>query len=83
MCPTKKTGSKKKKTDHVPVPGKDPSPEDIEQVILAAIKLMLGRFFQFDSLSFSCISTKTVQHNRHANYKKYPRLNASVAYPLD
>lgn len=31
MCPTKKTGSKKKKSDHIPVPGKDPSPEDIER----------------------------------------------------
>ena len=31
VCPTKKTGSKKKKSDHVPVPGKDPSPDDIEQ----------------------------------------------------
>mmetsp|Transcript_3168 Transcript_3168/g.6745 ORF Transcript_3168/g.6745 Transcript_3168/m.6745 type:complete len:288 (-) Transcript_3168:23-886(-) len=33
VCPTKKTGDKKrqKKTDHVPVPGKDPSPEDIEE----------------------------------------------------
>ncbi|KAL3781512.1 hypothetical protein HJC23_011563 [Cyclotella cryptica] len=32
VCPTKKTGSKRKKSDHVPVPGKDPSPEDIEEV---------------------------------------------------
>ena len=32
VCPTKKTGSKKRKaTDHVPVPGKDPSAEDIER----------------------------------------------------
>lgn len=31
VCPTKKTGSKKKKSDHIPVPGKDPSPEDIER----------------------------------------------------
>lgn len=31
VCPTKKTGNKKKKSDHVPVPGKDPSPDDIEQ----------------------------------------------------
>jgi len=33
VCPTKKTGSKrtKKPTDHVPVPGQDPSPEDIER----------------------------------------------------
>jgi hypothetical protein len=31
VCPTKKTGSKKKRSDHVPVPGKDPSPEDIER----------------------------------------------------
>lgn len=32
VCPTKKTGAKKsKKSDHVPVPGQDPSPEDIEK----------------------------------------------------
>ena len=32
VCPTKKTGSKKRKaTDHIPVPGKDPSAEDIER----------------------------------------------------
>ncbi|KAL7484984.1 hypothetical protein ACHAW6_010593 [Cyclotella cf. meneghiniana] len=31
VCPTKKTGSKRKKSDHVPIPGKDPSPEDIEE----------------------------------------------------
>ncbi|KAL7512076.1 hypothetical protein ACHAXN_009702 [Cyclotella atomus] len=31
VCPTKKTGSKKKKSDHVPVPGKDPSQEDIDK----------------------------------------------------
>ena len=31
VCPTKKTGAKRRrKSDHVPVPGKDPSPEDIE-----------------------------------------------------
>lgn len=32
VCPTKKTGSKRqRKTDHVPVPGQDPSPDDIER----------------------------------------------------
>ena len=34
VCPTKKTGDKKRKrkpSDHVPVPGKDPSPEDIAE----------------------------------------------------
>ena len=32
VCPTKKTGSKKRKaSDHVPVAGQDPSPEDIER----------------------------------------------------
>ena len=34
VCPTKKTGEKKRKrkqTDHVFVPGKDPSPEDIAE----------------------------------------------------
>lgn len=34
VCPTKKTGTKrqrKSKSDHVPVPGKDPSEEDIER----------------------------------------------------
>ena len=31
VCPTKKTGSKKKKSDHIAVPGKDPSAEDIEK----------------------------------------------------
>ncbi|KAL7542540.1 hypothetical protein ACHAXR_012134 [Thalassiosira sp. AJA248-18] len=32
VCPTKKTGTKKqKKSDHVPVPGQDPSEEDIER----------------------------------------------------
>ncbi|KAL9181593.1 hypothetical protein ACHAXT_010398 [Thalassiosira profunda] len=31
VCPTKKTGSKKRKSDHTPVPGKDPSEEDIER----------------------------------------------------
>ena len=33
VCPTKKTGNKRKRkpSDHVPVPGKDPSPEDIAE----------------------------------------------------
>lgn len=40
ICPTKKTGTKnnsegtkrrRKASDHVPVPGQDPSPEDIEE----------------------------------------------------
>lgn len=34
VCPTKKTGDKKRKrkpSGHVPVPGKDPSPEDIAE----------------------------------------------------
>lgn len=32
VCPTKKTGTKRqRKSDHVPVPGKDPSEEDIER----------------------------------------------------
>ena len=32
VCPTKKTGAKRqRKSDHVPVPGQDPSPEDIER----------------------------------------------------
>ncbi|KAK1744851.1 hypothetical protein QTG54_004142 [Skeletonema marinoi] len=34
VCPTKKTGDKKRKrtpSDHVPVPGKDPSPEDVAE----------------------------------------------------
>ncbi|KAL7545517.1 hypothetical protein ACHAWF_008865 [Thalassiosira exigua] len=32
VCPTKKTGTKRqRKKDHVPVPGKDPSKEDIEE----------------------------------------------------
>ena len=32
VCPTKKTGTKRqRRSDHVPVPGKDPSPEDIER----------------------------------------------------
>ena len=32
VCPTKKTGSKKRKaSEHVPIPGKDPSAEDIER----------------------------------------------------
>lgn len=34
VCPTKKTGDKRKrksKSDHTPVPGKDPSPEDIAE----------------------------------------------------
>lgn len=34
VCPTKKTGDKRKRkkpSDHVPVPGKDPSPEDIAE----------------------------------------------------
>ena len=47
MCPTKKTGSKKKKTDHVPVPGKDPSPEDIEQVIQAAFDSVLHLMYVY------------------------------------
>lgn len=33
VCPTKKTGEKRqrKSSDHVPIPGQDPSPEDIER----------------------------------------------------
>ena len=32
VCPTKKTGAKRqRKSDHVPVPGQDPSEEDIEK----------------------------------------------------
>ena len=32
VCPTKKTGAKRqRKSDHVPVPGLDPSPDDIER----------------------------------------------------
>jgi hypothetical protein len=32
VCPTKKTGAKRqRKSDHVPVPGQDPSPDDIER----------------------------------------------------
>lgn len=35
VCPTKKTGAKKqKKSDHVPVPGKDPSQEDIGEPLV-------------------------------------------------
>lgn len=41
VCPTKKTGEKRqRKCDHVPVPGQDPSPEDIERAkILQKIPL--------------------------------------------
>ncbi len=35
VCPTKKTGAKRqRKSDHVPVPGQDPSPDDIERAKL-------------------------------------------------
>jgi hypothetical protein len=35
VCPTKKTGAKRqRKSDHVPVPGQDPSPDDIEKAKL-------------------------------------------------